>query len=106
MRLTSCARSGEESAVRKDWQKSLSQIGVNVAADAATFFFDLCEVRTLVPVRFRVVVIGDRIDSGGFGSPAGKYCICHADDRRGIHSSTKFGEDGAVRAQPAPAGSP
>src|SRR5713101_1750755 len=72
-----------------------------MAAGAAALFFDLGEVRTLIPVGLGVVKVGDGIEARGFGGAAGNNGVRHADDGRRIHAATQLGEDGAVRAEPA-----
>ncbi len=75
-----------------------------MAAGAAALFFDLGEIGALVPVGFGVVVVGNGIEPWGFGGAAGEDGIRHAHDGRGVHAAAELGEDGAVRAEPAPDG--
>src|SRR5205807_1902731 len=74
---------------------------VYMTAGAATLFFDLGEVRALVPVGFRVVVVRDRVEARCFGGTAGHDSVCHAHDGGGVHAATQLCEDGTVRAEPA-----
>src|SRR5208282_339291 len=71
---------------------------------ASALFLNFGEVGTLIPVGFRVVVVGDGVKAGGFGGTPGDDGVGHADDGGGIHAAAEFGEDGAVGAEPAPHG--
>src|SRR6266849_4410789 len=74
---------------------------INVAASAAAPFFHFGEVGAFVPVGFGVVVVGDGIEALGFGGAVGDDGVRHADDGGGVHAAAKFGENGAVRTEPA-----
>src|ERR1700682_4845761 len=67
----------------------------------STAFFDLLEVTPVVSVGLGLVVVRDCVEA---------RCLCtfpcdnvrHADNRRRVEPSTKFGEDRRVGTQPAP----
>src|SRR6266851_6765804 len=81
-----------------------SRADIDVSAGAAALFFDFAEVGALVPVGFGVVVVGDGVEARGFGGAAGDDGVRHAHDGGGVHAPAELGEDGAVRAEPAPDG--
>ena len=53
---------------------------IYVPTGAAAFFFNFCEIGPFVPVGFRVVVEGDRIEAWSIGDTAGDDSVGHADN--------------------------
>src|ERR1700722_12503348 len=74
---------------------------IDVGTGAAALFFDFGEVEALVPVGFRVVVVGDGVEARGFGRARGDDGVGHAHDGGRVHAAAKLGEDGPVGAKPA-----
>src|SRR5580698_11425820 len=71
---------------------------VYMTPGAATPCFDYGEVRTLIPVGLRVVVVRDCVEARCFGGTAGSDSVCHAHNGGGVHAAAQLREDRTVRA--------
>ncbi len=80
--ITPCARSrgGWESARAKLKTAVLPGRYVDVIPGATAFLFDLCEIGAFIPVRFRVVVIREGVESRSLAFSSGNQSIRHAND--------------------------
>ena len=58
------------------------QTNIDVASGATAFFLHLGKVRALIPVRFGVVVVGERVKARSVCTAASDYGIRHTHDRR------------------------
>jgi len=73
-------------------RQELSCIEREVMAGPASFLLDFREIGTLVPMGFRIVVVGNRVEPGSVEEAFCEKVIGRADDRRRIHSAAQFRE--------------
>src|SRR5262249_38356067 len=77
-----------------------------MATLAASVFFHLGEIRTFIPIRFAVVIVGNGIEARSVRWRFCQQLIGNADNGRGIHPSAELRNDRVLRAQTAPYGMP
>ena len=58
----------------------ISPTDVDVPTDAAVFLFDLAEIRALIPVGFRIIVVGDGVEARALGLALSYDSIGHTDN--------------------------
>jgi hypothetical protein len=73
-----------------------------VTAHASTLFLDEREIRSLVPIGFVIVIVGNGVEAWRFRFPIRHKRICHADNRGGVQAATEFGEHWGGDAEPPP----
>src|SRR6266404_3991830 len=99
---TAGSRSRLESVALEFELEGFARADIDVATGPSALFFDLREIRALVPVGFGVVVVGDSVEPPSFGVSAGDDGVCDTNDGGRIHAAAEFGEYGTVRTQPSP----
>src|SRR6266404_4958003 len=103
---TAGSRSRLESVALEFELEGFARADIDVATGPSALFFDLREIRALVPVGFGVIVVGDRIEARRLGKATGDGRVSHAHDGGRIHAPAEFGKDRRVRTKPAPHGFP
>ena len=68
---------------------------------APAFLFHLGEIRSFIPVRFRIIVERDGIETRAFRLALRYDHVGHADDRRRIPPAAEFGKYRRVTTEPA-----
>src|ERR1051326_7890288 len=72
---------------------------VNVRTGPTTLFFDLGEVGFLIPIGFRIVVVGNRVESRGSGCSLTHDLVRHTHNRRRIDAATEFSKYRCISPQ-------
>ena len=82
-------------------EKKVIWANTDMSSSPSSFFFDSFKIRTLVPARFGIVVIGDGIESRFVDLLPFSQEVSHTDDGRRVEPSAQFSENGSFCTKPA-----